>query len=61
MPSPTGKDSPPVAQPVSEETVVKIAKEITVKFIEVGRITPSNFGDTFDDIYTSVKQTVLKK
>jgi len=45
---------------VSEETVLKIAKEITVKFIEVGRITPATFEPSFRDIYSAIDKTVKK-
>jgi hypothetical protein len=43
---------------VTDETVLKIAKEITVKFIEVGRITPATFASAFTSIYTSIDKTV---
>jgi len=43
---------------VADETILKIAKEITVKFIEVGRITPSGFDSSFEKIYTTIKRTV---
>jgi hypothetical protein len=43
---------------VSSETVLKIAKEITVKFIEVGRITPNSFSTAFSDIYNAINKTV---
>ena len=45
-------------RPVSEEAILKVAKEIVVKFIEVGRLSPANFGETFDGIYKSVRDTV---
>ena len=45
-------------QPVSADTILKIAKEISVKFIEVGRISPSNFAETFASIYQAVDSTV---
>ncbi len=45
-------------KPVSEEAILKVAKEIVVKFIEVGRLSPGNFGETFDSIYKSVRETV---
>ncbi len=45
---------------VTDETILKIAKEITVKFIEVGRITPTNFASTFTSIYTTIATTVRK-
>lgn len=46
---------------VTDETILKIAKEITVKFIEVGRITPANFDSTFASIYATIDSTVRKK
>ena len=55
--SPTNEQDPSL-KPVSEEAVLKVAKEIVVKFIEVGRLTPGNFGETFDSIYKSVRDTV---
>ena len=45
-------------QAVSDEAVLKVAKEIVVKFIEVGRLSPANFGETFQNIYKSVRDTV---
>ena len=41
-----------------EEQVLKASKEIAVKFIEVGRISPSNFAETFAAIYQAVDATV---
>ena len=46
---------------ISDETILKIAKEITVKFIEVGRITPATFDISFKDIYATIDQTVRKR
>ena len=43
---------------VSEDTVLKIAKEIAVKFIEVGRLTPATFDETFKNIHQTIRQTV---
>lgn len=45
---------------VSDEVVLKIAKEIAVKFIEVGRLTPATFETTFTNIYTTINNTVGK-
>lgn len=45
---------------IPQETILKIAKEITVKFIEVGRITPATFDLTFNDIYSTIDKTVKK-
>jgi hypothetical protein len=43
---------------VSDEAILKIAKEISVKFIEMGRITPASFDSTFEKIYTTIERTV---
>ncbi len=63
--SPTFKETPPLqdlpgksVSSVSEDTILKIAKEIAVKFIEVGRLSPSNFEETFKNIYDAVRSTV---
>ena len=45
---------------VSEETLLKLSKEIAVKFIEVGRITPANFPETFKGIHTALKDSITK-
>jgi len=45
-------------KPVSEEAIVKVAKEVAIKFIEVGRLTPGNFNETFKDLYTGIKATI---
>ena len=42
---------------VTDETILKIAKEITVKFIEVGRITPATFASVFPSIYDTIEKT----
>ena len=47
-------------RPVSDETLLKVAKEIVIKFIEVGRLTPATFEQTFDTIYHTIKKTVRK-
>ena len=46
---------------VSDESILKIAKEIAVKFIEVGRITPASFDRNFRDIHTTIEATVRKE
>ena len=47
-----------VPRPVSDDTILKVAKEVVVKFIEVGRLSPANFDETFRDIYQSVRDSV---
>ena len=54
----TDADQDPVAKSVSEEAILKVAKEIVVKFIEVGRLSPANFDETFQNIYKSIRNTV---
>jgi hypothetical protein len=46
---------------VSDESILKIAKEIAVKFIEVGRITPASFERDFKDIHTTIEAAVRKE
>jgi hypothetical protein len=51
-------DTESVSRPVSDEAILKVAKEVVVKFIEVGRLIPSNFDDTFQSIYKTVRKAV---
>lgn len=41
-----------------DEQILRASKEIVVKFIEAGRISPSGFPEIFKTIYCSVKETV---
>lgn len=41
-----------------EEQVLRASKEIVVKFIEVGRLSPTSFGETFKSVYQSIDDTV---
>ena len=47
-----------VGKAISDEAILKVAKEIVVKFIEVGRLSPANFNEIFQDVYRSVRDTV---
>lgn len=40
-----------------EEQVLRTSKEIVVKFIETGRVSPTAFPDTFKAVYEAVHQT----
>jgi hypothetical protein len=40
-----------------DEQILRAAKEIVVKFIENGRISPSAFHETFTAIYRTVEKT----
>ena len=51
----------PVPQSVTDEAIFKVAKEIVVKFIEVGRLTPSSFDETFERVYRAIERTVRSK
>jgi hypothetical protein len=48
----------PVQQ--DDEIILRYAKEIIIKFIELGRISPSSFGDHFRTIYWGLKNTVVE-
>jgi hypothetical protein len=48
-------------QPVSKETLLKISKEIAIKFIEMGRLTPTTFDQAFKNIHTTVKEAANTK
>jgi hypothetical protein len=41
-----------------DEQILRTAKEIVVKFIETGRISPNGFPDAFRCIYTTVADAV---
>lgn len=41
-----------------EEQILRAAKEVVVKFIEGGRISPATFQDTFKMVYQTIRQTV---
>jgi hypothetical protein len=47
-----------VGRSVPEEAILKVAKEVVVKFIEVGRLSPANFNETFQEIYQAVRKAV---
>jgi hypothetical protein len=41
-----------------DEQILKAAKEIVVKFIETGRLSPTAFPEVFQNIYQTVADTV---
>ena len=41
-----------------DEQILRATKEIVVKFIEGGRISPAGFSKTFENIYQTVEDTV---
>lgn len=46
---------------ISSEVIFKAAKEVVVKFIEVGKLSPSGFEETFTRVYHSMEKTVRPK
>ena len=41
-----------------DEQILRTVKEIVVKFIEGGRVSPAGFSETFKNIYRTVEETV---
>jgi len=42
-----------------DEKILKVAKEILVKFIEMGTVSPANFDEKFRSIYWTIKDTLV--
>jgi len=40
-----------------DEQILRAVKEIVVKFIEAGRISPSGFNEAFINVYRTVEKT----
>ncbi len=38
------------------EVLLEVTKEIVVKFIEMGKVTPATFDETFKSVYRTVKE-----
>ncbi|RUM35973.1 MAG: hypothetical protein DSY50_00715 [Desulfobulbus sp.] len=51
------QNSKPYNRPITDEAVFKVTKEIVVKFIEVGRLTPANFEETYERVFQTVKSS----
>lgn len=47
-----------MSKPTLQEQILRASKEIAVKFIEVGRLSPSSFGQSFREIYQTIETTV---
>ena len=60
MPSTAKDNGSDHEQPVPDDTIMKITKEIAIKFIEMGRLTPTTFDQVFKSIHTTVKETAKK-
>lgn len=44
-------------RPITDEAVLKVTKEIIVKFIEIGRVTPGNFEEHYERVFNTVNQS----
>ncbi len=44
-----------------DELIMKAAKEIVVKFIEVGRVSPASFADTFKMVIDTLRQSLKRE
>jgi len=44
-----------------QELALKVTKEIVIKFIEIGRVTPTSFSETFRLVYSEVSQAISPK
>lgn len=45
----------------ARKQALQVTKEIVVKFIEVGRISPSNCHEFFSQIYSEVLKTIVQE
>lgn len=45
----------------TKQMALQVAKEIVVKFIEIGRISPNNFDQFFSSIYREVLKTISEE
>lgn len=52
------KTVPAQNKPISDDAIFKVAKEVIVKFIEVGRLSPDSFAERFAEVYSTIKETV---
>ena len=43
-----------------DEQILRATKEIVVKFIEMGRLSPSNVHEAFRDTHATINETVKK-
>ncbi len=40
-----------------DEQILRAAKEVVVKFIEAGRVSPAGFSETFKSVYQTIDET----
>ncbi len=53
-----GRQDTPAPLHPREELLLKAAKEIVVKFIEVGRVSPASFAETFKMVIDTLSQSL---
>ena len=41
-----------------EEKILKITKEVVVKFIEIGRVSPTQFDGVFQSVFRTIKSSL---
>ncbi|UCG13817.1 MAG: hypothetical protein JSU72_04920 [Deltaproteobacteria bacterium] len=41
-----------------EEKILKVTKEIVVKFIEIGRVSPTQFESVFQNVFQAVRSNI---
>jgi hypothetical protein len=44
-------------RPVTDEAILKATKEIMVKFIEIGKVSPANFEEHYERVFQTIKQS----
>jgi hypothetical protein len=42
-----------------DEKILRLTKEILVKFIELGRVSPNNFDEHFRSVFWTLKNTMV--
>jgi len=55
------KENMPASRQITDEAVFKVTKEIVVKFIEVGRLTPANFVETYNRVFETVRKSARQE
>ncbi len=53
------KDNPMKNKASTNEQILRATKEIIVKFIEVGRVSPTGFNESFKSVYNTIYQSVI--
>ncbi len=43
-----------------DEQILRATKEIVVKFIEMGRLSPSSVHEFFRDVHATIRETIIE-